>query len=141
MWVDCPVAEAFRLFTEGFGDWWPLETQSVRGDEAGRCVMEPWPGGRIFERTHDGNEEDWGTILAWEPPQRLEFTWCPGRPEDRAETVEVEFQVEADGTRLTVIHRGWNRAGEMLCGLRTPEWKSILEICFSQAVRQQLVAS
>jgi uncharacterized protein YndB with AHSA1/START domain len=130
VWVDCPAADAFRFFTEGFSEWWPLHTRSIHKENAERCEIEPWPGGRIFERTHDGSEEQWGTIIGWEPPDRLEFTWCPGRPEDRGETVEVQFAVEADGTRLTLIHRGWSRAGEMSCALA----------CFAAAARQQLVA-
>lgn len=140
VWVDCPIAEAFRFFTEGFADWWPLAVHSINKEDTERCVIEPWLGGRVFERTEDGKEEEWGSIVAWEPPGRLEFTWCPGRPEDRGETVGVEFQVEADGTRVTLIHRGWNRAGEAVCALRTPEWSDILECCFAAATRQQLVA-
>lgn len=130
VWVDCPVADAFRFFTEGFAEWWPLQAHSIHRENAERCEIEPWPGGRIFERTRDGREEQWGAIIAWEPPDRLEFTWCPGRPEDPGETVEVEFALEADGTRVTLIHRGWSRAEEMPRALA----------CFATAVRQRLVA-
>jgi len=139
VWVDCPIAEAFRLFTEGFAEWWPLEAHSKNQEDAEWCAMEPWLGGRVFERARDGEEEEWGSIVAWEPPSRLEFTWCPGRPEDRGETVRVEFQVEADGTRVTLLHRGWKRTGETSCAHRTPEWNAILKLCFAGAARQQLV--
>jgi uncharacterized protein YndB with AHSA1/START domain len=121
VWVDCPVDEAFRVFTEGFADWWP---------HAEECEIEPWLGGRIFERAPDGKEEDWGSIIAWEPPGRLEFTWCPGRREDEQETVQVEFEVEADGTRVTLIHRGWNR---------NTDWNAGLSF-FAMAARQAMVA-
>jgi len=141
VWVDCPIAEAFRLFTEGFGEWWPLEAHSVHKEDAERCAMEPWIGGRIYERARDGREEEWGSILDWEPPQRLEFSWCPGQLEDRVETVRVEFEVHADGTRVTLIHSGWSRSGEVVCALRAPEWNSILQLCFAAAARQQLAAS
>ena len=123
VWVDCPVDEAFRLFTEGFSEWWPLGAE---------CAMEPWLGGRLFERTAEGEEDEWGSIITWEPPQRLEFTWCPGRQEDRGETVQVEFQVDADGTRVTLIHSGWDRSAAPLCS-------SVLK-CFAMAAQQQLVA-
>ena len=124
MWVDCPIAEAFRFFTEGFAEWWPLQAHSLHKEDAERCQLEPWSGGRVFERTRDGKEEEWGAVISWDPPGRLEFTWCPG-------TVEVEFEVEADGTRVTLVHRGWHRAGELSCALS----------CFAGALRQQLVAS
>ena len=115
VWVDCPADEAFRLFTEGLGEWWPLADYSLTGDPA-ECGIEPELGGSIFERAANGEQEDWGTIIAWEPPVRLEFTWRPGRTEDREETVQVEFEVEAGGTLVTVTHRGWQR-GEMSCAL------------------------
>jgi uncharacterized protein YndB with AHSA1/START domain len=109
--VDCPVEDAFRLFTEGFGEWWPLASYSESGLEANRCEIEPWVGGRVFERTRSGEECDWGSVIAWDPPERMEFTWNPGRPEDDRQTVDVEFRVEADGTRVTVTHRGWQLDG------------------------------
>ena len=121
VWVDCDIAEAFRLFTEGFSEWWPREAL---------CEMEPWSGGRLFERTAKG-EQEWGSITKWEPPRVLEFTWYPGRQEDSSETVQVAFQVEADGTRVTLIHRGWNRK---------PDWGAILNLCFAGAAQRQLVA-
>jgi uncharacterized protein YndB with AHSA1/START domain len=91
--VDCPIDDAFQLFTERLAEWWPL----------GSCTMEPFEGGRVFERTAGGEEVDWGTVTAWEPPRRVEFT------SDRG-TVDVEFSVEADGTRVTLTHAGWQLA-------------------------------
>jgi hypothetical protein len=65
----------------------------------------------VFERTRSGEEWDWGSVIAWDPPERVEFTWSPRRPEDDRQTVNVEFCVEADGTRVTVTHRGWQLDG------------------------------
>src|SRR5271166_1027791 len=73
--VDCPLEDAFRLFTERFGDWWPA------GD-AGAHEIEPWTEGKIIERTVAGDEREWGTVTAWEPPDRIEFTWHPGTGAD-----------------------------------------------------------
>jgi uncharacterized protein YndB with AHSA1/START domain len=87
--------------------------------------MESWPGGRLFERTADGGEEEWGAIMRWDPPEHLEFTWYPGKREDRGETVEVNFQVEADGTRVTLIHRGWGRGAELVCRIRAAKWQTV----------------
>jgi hypothetical protein len=41
----------------------------------------------------------------------VEFTWNPGGPEDASQVVNVEFLTEADGTRVTLTHRGWHLAG------------------------------
>ena len=108
--VDCPIEDAFRLFTERFAEWWPLASYSTAGEEAESCAIEPWEGGRIFERTRSGKERDWGTITTWQPPERVQFTW-----HNRDETVEVEFSVEADGTRVTLTHSGWHLAGVAAC--------------------------
>ena len=47
-------------------------------------TFECRPGGRIFERTPDGVEHDWGEVLAWEPPHRLAYLWHLGSDRDRA---------------------------------------------------------
>jgi hypothetical protein len=54
-------------------------------------------------------------VTVWNPPDGVEFTWNPGGPRDERQTVRVEFQVEADGTRVTLTHRGWQYAGVAVC--------------------------
>jgi uncharacterized protein YndB with AHSA1/START domain len=120
--VDCPIEDAFRLFTEGFAEWWPLASYSITGDQADKCAIEPWVGGRVYERTRSGEEREWGSVIRWDPPEHLEFTWLPGGPGDRSQTVDVEFRVEADGTRVTLIHTGWDAAGVPACALRFSEF-------------------
>ena len=75
--VERPVEDAFRVFTEEIGSWWPLETHSRAGErdgvEAETAVLEGRVGGRLYERVSDGTEADWGTMIAWEPPHRLAF--------------------------------------------------------------------
>ena len=110
--VDCPVEDAFRLFTEGFSEWWP---HSVAGDEVESCAIEPWVGGRVFERTRSGEERNCGSVIAWNPPTHLEFSWHPGEDDASLQTVNVEFRVEADGTRVTLIHTGWETTGISVC--------------------------
>ena len=72
--------------------------------------MEGRVGGRIFERTRDGQEWDWGEVTVWEPPSRLVYLWHLKR--DRAEATEVEIRfgpTAPDGTRVDIEHRGWER--------------------------------
>lgn len=103
--------EAFRRFTEGMSDWWPLGTHAVDPDRAETCVFEGRIGGRIYEARHDGSEADWGTVTAWEPPTRVAFTWHPGRDPSTAQEVEVVFTRAKNGSRVELIHRGWERYG------------------------------
>ena len=117
--VDCPIEDAFRLFTEGFADWWPLPSYSITGEEAQTCAIEPWVGGRVFERTRSGEEREWGLVSVWDPPSRIELIWHPRTRADNRQTVSVEFCVEADGTRVTLTHSGWHLAGIQACALET----------------------
>ena len=110
--VRCSVEEAFRVFSEGVATWWPLETHSVGERSAKTCVLEGRVGGRFFERQEDGREELWGTVTAWEPPQRLAFTWHPGRAESTAQEVAIRFTPVDGGTRVELEHRGWEKLGE-----------------------------
>jgi uncharacterized protein YndB with AHSA1/START domain len=110
--VDLGSSEAFRLFTEGIGTWWPLEIHSIAGEAAETCVFETRQGGRIFERTRDGEELVWGTVLVYEPPHRLVYSWHPGRGEETAQEVEMRFSAHGNGTRVEVEHRGWGRYGD-----------------------------
>jgi hypothetical protein len=109
--VDCPRDAAFDLWTRRFGTWWP-RSHSVTGDADLQLVLEPRLGGRIFERTRDGVEHDWGEVTLWEPPQRFGYLWHLRR--DRADATDVEIRfLEApdDRTRIEIEHTGWERLG------------------------------
>ena len=113
--VNRSPEEAFRIYTEGIATWWPLETHAP-SQKSEIVVMEPREGGRLYERTTDGDEVEWGEILAWDPPHRLVHSWHLGRP--IATEVEVRFTPEGAGTVVKLIHRGWERHGEDAANLR-----------------------
>ena len=50
-------------------------------------------------------------MLAWEPPHRFVMSWYPGHDATDATELEVRFGAEADGTRVDLEHRGWERFG------------------------------
>jgi uncharacterized protein YndB with AHSA1/START domain len=141
--VDCSIEDAFELFTEGFGAWWPLAEHSVAGNDAESCTIEPWVGGRVFERSRTGEEHDWGSVRCWEPPRRLSFTWDPGCMGDGSQTVDIQFEVVADGTRVTLTHTGWEAPGIAVCtagGDSTGIWAAALRHFFCNFVADQMVA-
>lgn len=115
--VPLSVTAAFELFTDGISSWWPLDSHSVAGDDAQTVVFEPHVGGRIYEVSRDGVEAEWGRITAWSPPDRVVFTWHPGRSSRTQGTVAVTFADagRADRTHETIVtleHSGWERLGE-----------------------------
>ncbi len=111
--VDCSVEHAFRMFTEGIAIWWPLHTHSISvmddgSDAPETAIMEPCVGGRLYERTHDGRECDWGTVTAWDPPHRVVIEWRVN-PNNPPTDIEVRFAADGDRTRVDLEHRGWER--------------------------------
>ena len=107
--VRRPIADAFRLFTEEIGNWWPAQTHHTRGPVVG-MVFEGRVGGRLIEVCADGVTVPFGEVLAWEPPHRVVFSWHPSVQPTTPTEIEVRFSAEVDGaTRVEVEHRGWER--------------------------------
>jgi hypothetical protein len=106
--VAAAPAEAFRIWTEAIGQWWPLATHSVGQKDTITCVLEGHTGGRIRETMRVGGEHLWGTITVWDPPHRLAHSWHPGRSPGDMTTIELTFSPVAEGqTRLELVHDGW----------------------------------
>lgn len=109
--VACSAEHAFRTWTARFGAWWP-RGHTVSADPDAAVFLEPGVGGRIFERTPDGAEIDWGEITRWEPPRRLAYLWHIRRDRTDATDVEISFVALDDGsTRVDIVHTGWERLG------------------------------
>lgn len=110
--VKKPVADAFRIFTEEIHAWWPLAQYSINRDEARHCVIEGRKGGQVYEEDTKGRKAIWGTVLEWDPPHCLVFSWHPGRTMETAQEVELRFRETGSGTRLDLEHRGWDLLGD-----------------------------
>jgi DNA-binding transcriptional ArsR family regulator len=114
--VNAPLAVAFEVFIEQ--QWWPVGTHHLAQMPGCEVVLEPFPGGRWYERAADGTETDWGTVVAWQPPYRLLLTWqvSPAwtyEPDPaRGSQIEVTFTPEGpDATRVHLTHRHLERYG------------------------------
>jgi uncharacterized protein YndB with AHSA1/START domain len=110
--VPWPVERAFERFTKEIGTWWPLDTHSVFPDENSTVTMPERPGDEIVETNPGGETGVWGTMLAFEAPGLVRFTWHPGRGPETAQEVEVKFTADGDGTRVELTHTGWDVLGE-----------------------------
>jgi len=98
---------AFAVFTDEVDAWWRRGSRfRFRDDEDGTLAFAD---GRLVETYADGERFEVGRVLAWEPGARLLFEW-----RDRSfaageiTEVEVRFEPHARGTRVTVVHRGWD---------------------------------
>jgi uncharacterized protein YndB with AHSA1/START domain len=116
--VAAPIERAFSVFTDGIDTWWD-RNRTIGRQPLAKMVLEPWEGGRAYGVGVDGEESDWGRVLAYEPPTRLVFSWditlAWKREEDPAKTSEVEVRFSPEGPGSTLVeleHRHLERHGE-----------------------------
>jgi uncharacterized protein YndB with AHSA1/START domain len=122
--VEASIERAFRVFTEDFDRIKPRE-HNLLEVEIAETVLEPRVGGHIYDRGVDGTECRWARVLAYEPPERIAFSWdispqwqLESDPE-KASEVEVRFVSEApDRTRVELEHRNLDRHGDGWEGMR-----------------------
>ena len=121
--VDAPLERAFATFTERFGDFKPKE-HNLLGVAIAETRFEPHVGGHIYDRGEDGSECRWARVLAYEPHERVVFSWDIG-PDwqlvaDPGNASEVEVRFVAEGpqrTRVELEHRHIDRHG--------PGWEAV----------------
>lgn len=103
---------AFKRWTTDIATWWPSRTHSVGQDKVKTLVFASGVGSRCYEVWHDGTEKEWGRVTVWDPPRLVRYTWYPDRTAESAQDIEVRFEPEGAGTRLTLTHTGWERLGK-----------------------------
>lgn len=116
--VDAPVERAFTVFTEGMQTWWPAEHHILQA-ELKEMVFETRVGGHIYDIGVDGSQCHWSRVLAYEPPDRVVFSWDITAEfaieTDPAKTSEVEVLFIAESaqrTRVELTHRHLDRHGD-----------------------------
>ena len=122
--VQAPVERAFKVFVEDFDRIKPRD-HNLLAVEIEETVFEPRAGGHIYDRGVDGSECRFARVLAYEPPDRVVFSWdisTSWQPEtdlERTSEVEVRFIAESpERTRVELEHRHLDRHGENWEGMR-----------------------
>lgn len=121
--VAAPVERAFDVFVARFDEVKPHD-HNLLAVPIAETVFEPRVGGHIYDRGVDGSVCQWARVLAFEPPNRLVFSWDIGPrwelETDPANASEVEVRFIAEGperTRVELEHRGIERHG--------PDWTGV----------------
>jgi uncharacterized protein YndB with AHSA1/START domain len=115
--VDAPLDRAFSVFVDEFDRIKPRE-HNMLGVDIAETIFERQEGGHIYDRGVDGSECRWARVLAYEPPNRVVFSWDISpqwqieTDPDRTSEVEVRFVSEAaERTRVELEHRNLDRHG------------------------------
>jgi uncharacterized protein YndB with AHSA1/START domain len=109
--VKATPERAFEAFTAEIGQWWrPNALFQTTPRDPGLLAFEPGEGGRLTETLKNGKVFEIGRIRAWEPPERLVFSYRQANfPLDLHTEVEVRFEAVGDETRVSVEHRGFDQ--------------------------------
>jgi hypothetical protein len=108
--VRSDVRHTFDTFVRTIGVWWPVTPFSAGQERVRDVTFEQHVGGRVYETWDDGTHVGWGTLRAWDPPERFVMSW-----NITSVATEVELQFRALGpalTRVAVEHRGWDALTE-----------------------------
>ena len=108
-WVNRSAEDAFDIFTLEIGAWWPLPTHGLFGEKSASVGFRDHT---LIERSVDGSEATWGSVVTWEPSRRLVIAWHPGGDGSQTSEVEVVFEPDGAGTRVVIEHRGWESFGK-----------------------------
>jgi uncharacterized protein YndB with AHSA1/START domain len=114
--VEATKEHAFSVFTDGLATWWPMDSHHIGAADVATMGIEPFVGGRCYERGVDGSECQWARVTVFEPPERLAFVWQLNADwaYDPTMTSEVEVRFVAEGPRTTRVeleHRGLDAYG------------------------------
>lgn len=125
---------AFRVFTEQTELWWRREARFrfASGGPDGVLRLEPGVGGAVLDIQDDGVEEPLGEMLVWDPPRALRFSFRARAPAAQTE-VEVCFEAEAEGTRVSITHHGWGPVEVAVKNLLSVLWGDLLNALRRQA--------
>jgi uncharacterized protein YndB with AHSA1/START domain len=99
--VDVPVQRAFSFFTEDIGAWWD-PNHHLLAEPLAEMVFEPRVGGSIIDRGVNGTESRWATVLAYDPPTHVAFTW----------SINLQWQIEPDLANASEVHVTFTSQGE-----------------------------
>lgn len=108
--VDLEPQQAFELFTQRIGEWWPTANLSVFGEDSSVAFTED---GRLLEREGE-QATSWGEVSDWVPGERLALSWHPGVGWEQASQVAVTFAALGDQTLVTLTHSGWEAHEEAI---------------------------
>lgn len=139
--VKASPERSFATFVDRMHVWWNPAGHLLNLPVTA-MVVEPFEGGRWYEKSNDGALADWGKVLVWEPPKKLVLSW--GMPaglsqhEDNFSELEVTFTLVGEATRIDLEQRYLERFGApgqaLRAALESPGgWQRALNLIAEEA--------
>ena len=91
--VDAPIERAFAVFTERFGDFKPKEHNMLGVADRRDHASSRTSAATSSTAAEDGSECRWARVLAYEPPNRVVFSW----------DISPYWQIEADEAKTSEV--------------------------------------
>ena len=123
--VKAPPDRAFDVFTNGIAKWWPPKGHSIGEERVADIVCEARAGGLVYEVLDDGTRHEWADVAVYDPPNRMAWNWRVN-PERSATRVDITFSAIAGGTRVELVHSGWDDADA--CASYDAGWDGLLAV-------------
>jgi uncharacterized protein YndB with AHSA1/START domain len=144
--IELPVSveEAFEHYVAGLPHWFPLSKFFAGSAPPKDCFVEARVDGRLYERTADNQEIDWGRVTVWEPPHRFAYTWQVGASEEEAQLVELFFTATEGGSKVVLRHTGWEKLGDKALESRNrydDGWEFVFGKCYREYVLERVRAA
>ena len=128
--IDAKRAVVWQSLTENIGDWWPAEFYAGGEADGRRFLLEPKPGGRMYESWDNGGGLLWATVYCVEPGQRLQVSGLSfpnwGGPSQWLGHWELSDQ--GAGTRLRFTEHTIGRVSDALTADKRKGWQFLWEV-------------
>ncbi len=102
--VWCYLTEADKL-----GEWYHPARQDLQANQDYELYNK-----------ENGERWIWGSVLEWNPPSKLVYTFIIPPLEATSSTVTIILEEAHGGTRLTLIHEGVEQLGDAALSLLMP---------------------
>ncbi|HEU4997362.1 MAG TPA: glyoxalase superfamily protein [Lapillicoccus sp.] len=125
VWVACRPDQAFDVFTQRFGEWWPAEAYSP--GPLTDIRVEPRVGGPVTMLLEGGGAYPLGEVLTWEPGRHYAQSFTLAQDPSYPSRLDVTFEAakHVGGTRVRFSHGGWTPAN-VAGRARFSEWDLLL---------------
>ncbi len=69
--INAPASRIWSALTSDIGKWWPADFYAGGEDPDRTFILEPQPGGRMYEQWKEGGVL-WGTVITVDPNRLLQ---------------------------------------------------------------------